>query len=100
MPWGLGTRLGFRRARDVYMFIRPCFMTFSIYTMTLICLYAHNGKGSILEEDTYMGFNMPKCSVIQTVYGFDSDCNLQAELGCSFRGSTCISTCKHVCINL
>ena len=62
-------------ARDVYMFIRPCLMTFSVYTMTFsvytmtfsvytmtfsvytmtfsvfammfICLYAHNGKGSI-----------------------------------------------------
>ena len=25
---------GFGRARDVYMFIRPCLMTFSVYTPT------------------------------------------------------------------
>ena len=60
----LGTRLGFRRTRDVYMFIRPCFMTFSVYTMTFICLYAHNGKGSIREFQVtaYIG-RVGACSI-------------------------------------
>ena len=49
---------GFGRARDIYMFIgydvsiytmtfSVYTMMFSVYTMTFICLYAHNGKGSI-----------------------------------------------------
>ena len=72
---------GFGRARDVYMFIRPCLMTFSVYTMTFsvytmtfICLYAHNGKGSIqgvafqsIYSTSLIGLSIYEC----TIYMYD-----------------------------